>query len=559
MKKLFISVALLAVAGAAGAGYWLTQRPALSAQERQAMLAVIKSTPGKSDFSPSAQQRQIVTPEKLELLYKSNELAKLPLDLRLDGLAYAGQGALLDFTNPSDVIAKVRLWFPERDEQRWPAALRPPQPDWQAKPMAFVSLWNCVPDAVLDGKSPFMDKGDANLSDFAGCVHRRQFRDRDGLEYPELAKKAAPALDRVLLQLFADTLARRRCEGEGPDDCVLMLHLWSSLAPADPALAAALRLLEHDALREPGKAQLTPEEYARASAFLKLKLAALNTNAASWPADAWQALFAQIKQVNGKRDSESADNFDWNAMLPTIPPAMLEQVLLDRNGGAQHDQMLTTLCDVDMTTMLPADGNKLCARWIEKADDSVAGFASSAYEETSLEVPGQADGAVQDEKTLQAWLGKTLARAGTTATQDVHAFATLAAQAKVHFNSASLWTRRGAAKQLLVLGVRKEYAETQAETLWPYPEGRVLLLLDAKSAKVVAVPSRYSYQYDDGRVRAVTDIDNDGKLELWFTGEWGECDGDPEEVQPGVNCAIETEYVGEIVGDTLTYFTSKDK
>jgi hypothetical protein len=535
MKKL-ISLALLAAAGAAIAGYWFTHHAAPTPQERR---------------------HAKLTPEKLLLLDQSNELAKLPQYRRIDVLADAGQGKLLDFTNPSDVIAKMRRWFPERDEQHW--LLTSPQPDWEAKPMAFVTLWNCMPDAVLEGKSPFADIGDKNFSSFAGCVHLRQFRNGNGGEDPELGKKVAPALDRALLHQFADTLARRRCEGEGPDDCVLMLHFWSSLVPADPALAAAIRLLEHDALRDLGKAHLTPEEYARASTFLNVKLAALTANAASSPADAWQALLAQIKQLNGKQHQESADNFDWNAMARKIPPAMLEQILLDRNDGTMHDQLLTALCDVDTMTMLPGAGNKLCARWIEKVADSVPGFAASAYEEVRLEVPGQYDEAAQDEKTLQAWLDKTLVRAGTTAAQDVHAFAALAAQAKIHFNDASLWMRRGAQKQLLVLSAENEQPETQAGTPWHFNQGRVLLLLDATSAKVVSAPFRYRYQYDIGRVRAVTDIDSDGKPELWFTGEWGECDGGPEEDKPGVNCAIETEYVGEIVGDTLTYFTSKDK
>jgi hypothetical protein len=559
MNKLLIYLAFLAATGVGAARYWYAPPPALTLQARQAMLAVIRETPREGDFSPSAQQRQIVTPERLVLLDQSNELVKLPLDLRINALAYAGQGELLDFTNPSDVIAKMRRWFPERDEQRWHLALPPPQPDWQAKPMAFVSLSNCMPGAVLDGKSPLTDTGDYNLKDFAACVHLLQFRDRDHREYPELGKKVTPALDRALLLLFADTLTRRRCEGKGPDDCVLILRQWSSLAPADPALAAAIRLLEHDASRDLDKEQLTPEEYARASTFLNVKLAALTANAASSPADTWQVLFAQIKQLNGKQHQESANKLDWEAMARKIPPAMLEQILLDRSGGAMHDQLLSALCGVAPITMLPAEGNKVCARWIEKVDDNVAGLASSAYEEDSLDIPGQAGGSAPDEKTWRAWLGKTLTRAGTTAPQDVSAFAALAAQAKVQVYGASLWMRRGADKQLLVLEVANEQDGKPAASPWPDTEGRVLLLLDAKSAKVVSVPFRYRYQYDLGRVRAVTDIDHDGKLELWFNGEWGECDGEPEEMQPGVNCAIETDYVGEIVGDTLTYFTSKDK
>jgi hypothetical protein len=60
-------------------------------------------------------------------------------------------------------------------------------------------------------------------------------------------------------------------------------------------------------------------------------------------------------------------------------------------------------------------------------------------------------------------------------------------------------------------------------------------------------------QYDDGSIEAVSDLDNDGNIEVWFSGVFGECDG--EDSVPGKNCSIphyfKTEQFGRRLGNFI--------
>ncbi|HEX5360254.1 MAG TPA: hypothetical protein VFW49_04085, partial [Fluviicoccus sp.] len=81
---------------------------------------------------------------------------------------------------------------------------------------------------------------------------------------------------------------------------------------------------------------------------------------------------------------------------------------------------------------------------------------------------------------------------------------------------------------------------------------RLLLVLTPQRLQAVSVPERFRYQYDAGALAAVSDLDHDGNLEVWLRGENGECDG--EGLQPGRDCAVPSLYMGEVRGDSLSYF-----
>jgi len=57
-------------------------------------------------------------------------------------------------------------------------------------------------------------------------------------------------------------------------------------------------------------------------------------------------------------------------------------------------------------------------------------------------------------------------------------------------------------------------------------------------------------QYDDGNLAALSDIDGDMRLEAWFVGVFGECDGENEIA--GKTCAFDTfHFGGEVFGNEL--------
>ncbi|MDP2828162.1 MAG: hypothetical protein Q8O37_06110 [Sulfuricellaceae bacterium] len=95
------------------------------------------------------------------------------------------------------------------------------------------------------------------------------------------------------------------------------------------------------------------------------------------------------------------------------------------------------------------------------------------------------------------------------------------------------------------------------EPEWPFIGSRVLLLIEPDAIRVVGVPPRFNYQYDEGEITHVSDLDGDGNLEIWFSGVFGECDG--EDSKPGIDCAIKATHMGEIFDDALSFFTNSPK
>ncbi len=273
------------------------------------------------------------TPERIQRLYGMPELLKQRTVIRENGLIFAGQGTLLSFDKPSDVINKVADWFPKEvaaarqaPEQRFFTHLHlyGPYASWQDEPAAFMAMWNCMPQIawLTPDADPFRRRlkissltmwgiaatsSDRQEGDFGFCVRERSGQ-RAGWT-PEARQAIQQDVHRIGARVaallpgkFARFLAREGCSGTGPDDCVMVLHLWASLAPADPDLASALARLEPlvqlDAPLPP--LQKPSDQYGvggqegephfdavlRRAAFLRAKLASVVKRPAAWPADA---------------------------------------------------------------------------------------------------------------------------------------------------------------------------------------------------------------------------------------------------------------------------------
>ena len=82
--------------------------------------------------------------------------------------------------------------------------------------------------------------------------------------------------------------------------------------------------------------------------------------------------------------------------------------------------------------------------------------------------------------------------------------------------------------------------------------GTALLVFGQTQLNLIALPGGWG-QYDDGTIAAMTDIDGDSRLEVWFKSESGECDG--EDSKPGIDCAVESfQLGGEVFGNTLSTY-----
>lgn len=80
---------------------------------------------------------------------------------------------------------------------------------------------------------------------------------------------------------------------------------------------------------------------------------------------------------------------------------------------------------------------------------------------------------------------------------------------------------------------------------------RYLVLVTDSKHSFIGVPGGFG-QYDDGQLLGISDIDRDGNIEVWFSAEWGECDG--EDSVAGINCAITHFFRLEQFGSDLAPF-----
>ncbi|WP_422982669.1 hypothetical protein [Undibacterium sp. Ji50W] len=282
------------------------------------------------------------TPERIELFYNSPQLGQQTRIIRENGLIFAGRGKLLSFNKPSDVLAKMEAWFP--DEFTATRAMKEPgffgkirlfgpYPDWEAEPAAFIALWKCTPQSAWVGPAanPFRRRrgqdllfmsSAANSSsvqeyDFAQCVKQRigfrsAFTDADVARIQLDGKKVADKVMPVLVQKFTQLLAGSRCSGTGPDDCVLVMRQWASLAPTDTALAKTMQALEGELALDAPMAPSLPslssqragkrgedglpqfDEVLRRAAYLRAKLQSVLAVPSAWPASALAMTLQQM-------------------------------------------------------------------------------------------------------------------------------------------------------------------------------------------------------------------------------------------------------------------------
>jgi hypothetical protein len=285
------------------------------------------------------------TPARIEKLFRTAEVVQLPTNIRENGLIFAGLGSsLLTFEKPSDIIAKVSAWFPkevararEAKDPRFFGHLHlwGPYEHWNAEPTAFMSLWNCMPQNawLRPDQNPFIRRLNDGIPlypiaarqssyeefDFSFCVHNRSgyrpsWTKEDIPIAQERLRKMGESVAPLLRSKFASFLSDYRCRGTGPDDCVLMLRLWASLAPSDAGLAAALQTLEDDITPDGPLPELLHPKATwseskledgrdrfdlglRRAAFLRAKLQSVLNAPQAWPSDALSTTLRQLSQL----------------------------------------------------------------------------------------------------------------------------------------------------------------------------------------------------------------------------------------------------------------------
>lgn len=668
------AVLMLAVLALLLATRWWTQRsaaPPLEADEFKAVVAEIDAMIKTRESKVGDFVVHEATPERIERLYRSDALAQLSKAQRENGLIFAGQSALLHFEAPSDIVHAVDRWFPQemasarREKHLWQGDVRlyGPFASWHDEPATFVTLWICMPQRawLQPGQSPFDPEADGGLGymgvaarssnelDFGVCVRERSgwvtfFDEAQQAKVRADGQQMATRMEPLLTAYFARHLAQRGCNGTGPDDCVLIAWLWSSLAPADSRLAEALKQIEPavapgSALAAPANASADGDarrarllQGLRQAAFLRAKLGSIAAAPSLWPAEAVPPTLHQLAQLQAQLDQarddphrnwsrfelpyynepinpwpalqgiarhpagaaalqaqlkalpDSADcqqhalwqqqipkplaasvvlaswsrgqptrclQPDW-AWLQTAPVAeggplrTALAALVSGPSGQVHEQVLdgltsqATACFGESAHDTSADLRALCRAWIsepQQAKDPLAEThrgVQAADTFTALPLPElpaalTAESQPDSPSRHAAWLAELLRPLGAPQ-GDTAAVAQALRRSGQLLSSVQGWRSADGKLQLLELGLMPSDPSTgqrSAETpAWPYGSYRLLLLLSPGRLQAVGVPARFAYQYDDGSVARVTDIDHDGRPEVWLSGTFGECDGD---------------------------------
>lgn len=623
------------------------------------------------------------TPERIDRLYRMPEIAAQPRNVRENGLIFAGQGELLRFNQPSDILKRLEAWFPDefRNARAAPDPrffghlhLYGPFAGWRDEPAAFLTLWNCLPQSAWlrpdtnpfarrqrDGGLPLMPIAAQSSAtqefDFGFCVANRSGR-RAGWTTEEARANAdevrqlAAQVTPVLRRHFARFLADNGCRGTGPDDCVLALHLWASLTPDDPELAATLRRLESEvgpdtplpALAKPadqygpggqdGEARF--DAALRRAAFLRAKLRSVQAAPAAWPDDALPALVRQLTQfrlrlvdaIDYRWHPYELDYYNepvnpWGALRAAEP---LQQAVLAELDRLPPDTPCPVfaewfehnppgLASRYVLARISAGRAAVCAapewRWLQDGRTDEA----RALRERYLALTDQADGAQREwliagltggggdcfdpaKRKGRAWLGEFC----RTRVSEPPEVGPVLKHSRLRLSEHERYRRTGlpplpdrtrpagaaqaAAQEQWLLALfpaadtagraamrqqarafRDDAWRLAAATRWQHPqrpstlveltlfrdggdEQRLLLVLTPQQLQTVTVPDRFRDQYDSRALAAVSDLDHDGHLEVWLRGENGECDGLP----PGRDCAAPNLLMGEVRGDSLSYF-----
>ncbi|HWS03377.1 MAG TPA: hypothetical protein VN448_08275, partial [Gammaproteobacteria bacterium] len=234
------------------------------------------------------------------------------------------------------------------------------------------------------------------------------------------------------------------------------------------------------------------------------------------------------------------------------------------DSGALHDSLLSGLtgngeaCFNAEATPTTVWLQAVCAAWISEPQAvkmqlahspltlSVAEqFQSAPLTSIPESVSSQGDGTAQ-----ATWLGGLVANAKDAVGQKMQTLAAEFNRRGATIYAAKKWSHPD--RDTALIELQLNLTEQTPETAWPFASSRLLLVIGSDNIALAGIPQRFGYQYDEGEIAHVSDLDEDGQLEVWLSGTFGECDG--EELQPGVDCAIEVLHMGEIRGDALSYF-----
>jgi len=124
-------------------------------------------------------------------------------------------------------------------------------------------------------------------------------------------------------------------------------------------------------------------------------------------------------------------------------------------------------------------------------------------------------------------------------------------------HAANWWSKSGKRKSLVDLQLYIDDQPSNPE--WPFTGSRILFVFDAQTLTIVGVPQRFLGGNDHSEIVHVSDLDEDGNLEVWWAESFRSCRGDETDLDREIDCTAKTADMGEIKGDSVSYFSNTPK
>lgn len=621
------------------------------------VVAEFAAPPASISPNEPRERFETATPENIDRLLNMPAFSTLPRAAKERALQNAGRGRLLDFERPSDVLTWIETWFPEEISATRKAkdfsrtlgygGIGPirPREAVDTNGAAFFYLWHCMPFSVWQYASgnPYQRRsGDggpfrrgvacANNADLDEVEATRKRRPGTSVVHldkgpvysffgPHLSSDPL-AIERrltpILVGKFKRFLADRRCTGSGPDDCVVVLSLWSDLTPDDPDLAAAITTLDAEVF--PASAPPADlDETRRRAAFLRVRLTSILFASAAWQPPALAETLDRINRLPASyagsgayasADSGSERMNPWTFAgqsfkhFPQLLGAVIDSLL--RLPGAERCEALARwkigdhtlpLAEMSLREQQLADG-RTCVKpdWQGLAAKSTQGRIGDLLVSYVTE---NTDGMLRDEVLRQVtYDAQVCVPPGSihpavralceryvslppiaptkTLTQTKETYTVLempiTSDGKTFSHSLGEWLQQlfgerspdilDRTRRKLEVTLPREHQDRPR--LWRRGDGSHALLeidsayvlsIDAKDVVRIKIPRRFQERAEwERRPAKVTDLDGDGRPEMWWTDRGLNCNRKDSDLLRNLDCSPDAMLMGEVDGDTLTYF-----
>ncbi|MEQ1513094.1 MAG: hypothetical protein ABL934_10505 [Lysobacteraceae bacterium] len=249
-------------------------------------------------------------------------------------------------------------------------------------------------------------------------------------------------------------------------------------------------------------------------------------------------------------------DFDWAALREAPQSPLRDRLLarLPKASGVERERLLSGLTQNGADCLakdkpLPAALAAVCTPWVHTPQHLALNDArlptplsrANAFRERSWLLPakGSQDAAAE---MRQAWAA---AAEGLSPVLDP-AWAAFTAQVLAEADGFQATLR-----QWRLAGHPQVLVEVQSN------RAPLLYVLSAQGAQPVAVPARFRGERGGRGIVRVSDLDRDGRLELWWSGNFESCGFDGDDPIPrDLGCQATEADMGEIDGDSLGHFVA---